>query len=416
MHKLFDLSITRKILHYPLMLCGSIGSLLILTLLWLISPIIKIRMGALIGQRIGHLALNTDLFFRKQQLHHENKRIITIFIVGRVANQQLLKMWKRHAIIIQSQLIRGLFEYSRWIWEKTHFYEPLDMFSNEYYEFNAAQPTLTFPQEEKIKGNNALREMGINPDKDWFVCILARDSAYLNKELGQQKDWSYHDYRNVDIDTYVLAIDHIVALGGFVIRMGYHVNKVLNYKHPKVIDYAIKGRTDFMDIFLAGNCRFFLGNNSGMIHVAQIFDRPQVGVNVAPPTSMVFGKNCLFIPKKIKNLASDEFISFKKFITESVSPNEFEFYSHGMLAKGWTYEDNSPEEILDVTVEMIERLEGRYHPTEEDTQLLNKYYSLYPKNHWAEKNKTPIGIKFLKENQKLFFEKEISLLDCDETA
>lgn len=408
--RLIELPHIRKILKYPISLLGSILSVFFLIILWLISPFIEIKVGGMIGQRLGHLALNTDLFFRKQQLDKSSKQFIPIFIIGRVANRQLLKMWKRQVIIIESRVLRGLFEYSRWIWEKTNFFEPLDMFSNEYPEFNLANPTLTFTEDEEKIGKEFLRKIGIHPEKDWFVCIFARDPEYLKNEFGLQKDWSYHDYRNADIETYKLAIDYIVGLGGFVIRMGQHVNKALNYDHPHVIDYALTLRTDFMDIYLSSKCRFVLGNTSGIGDLPMIFDRPRICANTAPPTVPPFGKNCLYIPKKIKNLESKQYVTFSRFIEETIAPTTaFEFRGDCFAEKGWEYEDNTAEEILDLTVEMVERLEGRFSLTAEEENLFNCYYQLFPKNHWAQKNKTPIGRVFLRQHQHLFFEAKVPL-------
>jgi putative glycosyltransferase (TIGR04372 family) len=405
--KYFDLPVVRKILKPFMKVFGVILSAFIIMALWFISPFVKVKVAGLIGQRLGHFAMNTDLYFRRCQLNPEMRKVLPIFIVGSVANRQLLTMWKRHAVIIESRLLRGLFEYSTWLWKKTKFYEPLEMFSNEYREFNQTNKILAFTKEEESKGKSCLKGMGIDPDKHWYVCIFTRDSLYLEKEFGLQKDWSYHDFRDADINTLKLAIDYIVGLGGFVIRMGHHVKKPLDYDHPQVIDYATTSRSDFMDIYLVANCRFFAGSPSGIHDVALIFDRPQLSLH-APPTYPAFGKNCLFIPKKIKSLDGSRYMSYADFIEKTRSRyNGFELYGHEMEARGWVYEENSAEEVLGAVMEMIERLENRFYPTKEDIELLGNYYNLYPKDHKTAQILTPIGRNFLKSNSELFFDKTL---------
>ncbi len=406
-NKILDKSNVRKVLKYPILIVGFLLSLVTWTVLFILSPIIRIKIGGLIGQRIGHLALNTELYFRQKKLNAESmKKTTPIFIVGRVANRQLINMWKRHAIIIESRTLRALFESSLKFWERTGFYEPLEMLSTEYYEFNATEPTLKFTQDEEIKGKAILKSMGINLDKNWYVCIYARDSNYLKTKFGFQQDWSYHDYRNADIDTYKLAIDYIVSLGGFVIRVGQHVNKALNYEHTQVIDYSLTQRTDFMDIFLIANCRFFLGSPAGIGDVSTIFNRPQLCVNAAPPTRPPMGKGSMFIPKKLREIKSKQFVKYKDFFEASKNNIRLEYFGQAVISKGWEYVDNSAQEILDATIEMIQQLDGFVEPTKEDVELLQKYYDWIPEDHWSKSYRIPIAVSFVRQNLNLYFDKK----------
>jgi len=65
-------------------------------------------------------------------------------------------------------------------------------------------------------------------------------------------------------------------------------------------------------------------------------------------------------------------------------------------------EDNSEQEICDVTQEMIERLEGTFKQDKEDRIRVEKYFDLFPADHWAAGVKTPIGRDFLRNNWHLF--------------
>ncbi|HEY4491049.1 MAG TPA: hypothetical protein VI958_03570, partial [Acidobacteriota bacterium] len=65
----------------------------------LLLPIKRIRLGIFPTERIGHLALNPDLFCRKQWLRNGADADLEIFIAGNPANEQLLTMWRRKLVI-----------------------------------------------------------------------------------------------------------------------------------------------------------------------------------------------------------------------------------------------------------------------------------------------------------------------------
>ena len=65
--------------------------------------------------------------------------------------------------------------------------------------------------------------MGIE-DKDKFICLYVRDKKYLKTQFSNN-DWSYHDYRNADIDNFMLAAEKLTKIGYFVIRIGSMVEK-----------------------------------------------------------------------------------------------------------------------------------------------------------------------------------------------
>lgn len=402
----FRPSLIRYGYTYPMTVAGVVLSAIAMGVFWLLYPVVNIRVAGMISQRIGHFACNTDLFFRRRQIHGIPVRTFTIFLAGSVSNRQLMTMWKRYLFIIESRLLRGLFHHSEWLWQKTRFYDPLEWNSNEYHEFHAARRTLSFTPLEEERGRDSLRKMGLDPDTDWFVCIYARDAAYMNnifaKKAFNKRDWSYHDYRNADIDTFRQAIQYIVDRGGYVFRMGHHVEKPLGFKHERVIDYAITSRDDFMDIYLMAHCRFVLGTTSGICDVAMIFDVPRICVNTAPPYVPPYSKNCVFIPKKIRRAGTGRWVPFSEFILktkELLTP--MLWYSHAFAKEGYEYVDNSEEEILAVTREMMERLEGGFRTDEMDQKLQETYFGLFPDDHWAASIKTPMGRDFIRDNRAL---------------
>ena len=64
----------------------------------LIRPWLLVRLGNLISTRIGHFALNTELYLceYKAGINTPNQRHLDIFFMGKpICNQQLAIMWRR---------------------------------------------------------------------------------------------------------------------------------------------------------------------------------------------------------------------------------------------------------------------------------------------------------------------------------
>ena len=151
----------------PLGLFFSIPTIFIL---WLLKPFIWIKVGFLICERIGHLALNTDIFLRRRQLGIYPDGPFYCFLCNphNLANRQLLNMWKRVIPVVEGRVLSWLYYGMLPILKKTPFYQGLPMDSNEYYEFNNAKPSLYFTPEEMNKGRNLLYKLNVDFKKEKF--------------------------------------------------------------------------------------------------------------------------------------------------------------------------------------------------------------------------------------------------------
>ena len=311
-------------------------------------------------------------------------------------------MWKRVIPVCESRVLSWLYYGMLPIFKKTPFYQDLPIDSNEYYEFNNAIPSLYFTPEEMNKGRNLLHKLNVDSEKEKFVCIFARDDAYLRQTLPSNKyftSWDYHDARNADINNLIETAKYLISKGFVVIRVGSIVNKPINFSHEKLIDYPYSiHQSDFMDIFLMVNCEFVISSGfSGLTDVAAISDTPMLVVNIGEFGYAPFAKNCLYIPKKYKYLNTDNFLHFKDAL------NLGEFWQNP-TDHGLELEENSPEDILEVTQEMLERMENKFSYSLDSEKLIQAYHKLWGESNVnGRSNKTPIGIEWLKKNQALYF-------------
>jgi putative glycosyltransferase (TIGR04372 family) len=362
-------------------------------LVWLIllmwSQFRLVKIGFLYRERLGHLALNTDLYLRRRYLGLIPSNETHIFLVYRPANKQLVRMFSRRMTIVNSEFVAKLLSPISLF--RSRFWIPLPFFGNEYPEFNAAPPQISFTEDEIERGRALLTKIGLGQD-DWYACIFARDHKYY-KAFSPNTDVTFSDHRNADIDTYALAIREILKAGGWVIRMGSCVEKPLAFRHPRVIDYATNWRDDFADVFITAHARFYVGTTSGASDLSVLFDVPFVGVNYVPVGCAPIGKASIYIPKRIIHAADGRQVSMREQylafpgnqVSAAVVPERV------LAERGWIFRDNTAEEIRDVVVELMQRLDNCYVESEACRSARASYDRVLPKENFHRPNKSPIG-------------------------
>ncbi len=394
-------AIAWKFMSVGLRFLGLLCAVPTVLILWVLKPIFWLKVGRLVGTRIGHLALNTDLFLRRRQLGIYPDGPFYCFICDstQLANCQLLTMFKRVIPVCKSRALNLVFLGMLPLLKKTPFYQDLPLNSNEYYEFKNAEPSLYFTPEEIEKGRKLLSQMNVDLERDEFVCIFARDDAYL-KNFNPHQNWEYHNTRNSDIDNLIPTAKYLIEKGFVVIRTGSIVKKPISFYHEKMIDYPYSGhQNDFLDIFLLAHCKLTIASGvSGYCNIANIFDKPLLEVNASEcPVYIPFGKDCLYIPKKYNYRNTNDYLHFEESL--KLGPYWYNPSNFGLEA-----EENSSQDILEATEEMLARLEGKFRYAHESKTLIQAYHKLWHESGVAGSSiKTPIGIAWLKKNRDLYF-------------
>ena len=385
----------------------------VLLVLRLIRPWLLVRSGGLISTRIGHFAANTEMYLCEQDadINVPKQRYIDLFFMGRpICNCQLAKMWKRTLTVWPSSILAKIYRVNHIIpGGSIHEIGSNTQVDRDVHNLlDKQEPHLFFTKEEEIRGKETLRQMGITP-QDKFVYLIVRDSLYISNEYpGSSWDSGYHSYRDSNIDNYQLAVETLAELGYFVFRMGKHVKNTLRSNHPKVIDYATNGmRSDFMDIYLGAKCEFCISTGLGLDTVpAWGFRRPTIFTNLLPTG---------YLPT-----FSDKFILTTKRHILSGQQRELtlsEIFSHrvGFCMRTSNYEtkgidliENTPEEIRDVVMEMVDRLNGNWLAHEDDEVLQQRFWEIFPTDGVDAHQGNPLhgeirahfGANFLRNNRE----------------
>jgi len=373
-----------------------------------LRPLVLVRFGQLFSLPIGMFAGQTELYLCQRDAGLHPKRTIDIFHNGyEISNQQLKTMWERKLHV--SPLVRPLSRANNLLpGGRSHV---LTLAGDADYDelMPKSRVHLSFTPEEERQGQAGLRDLGL-PDGAPFVCIYGRDTGYKGRDTGHKwssflnRDEKLHGYRNVSIHNYLPAAEELARRGYFVIRMGAVVNEALRTTNPMIIDYATKGRSDFMDMYLCANCRFFLGCTGGLTVVPRIFRRPVIFANFVPLFSdHLFHITCvpngLVIPKKLWLRDERRFFTFRELVETRTDP--FPGAEAHFQRIGVDVIENTPEELLAVSVEADERLNGTWQTTEEDEELQQRLWSLLNMIRPNQEFWPRMGAEFLRQNREL---------------
>ena len=380
----------------------SLGlAILPVLLVRMLRPIVLIRFGWLRSERIGHFAVETEFYLCERDAGLQDTRAVDIFYYrSKVCNQQLKRMFERALHI--SPFVRPLCRLNRILpGGKKH---TVNIITRDGYDtidvlglVARTRPHFSFTEEEEQLGRAALHQLGIQ-DGTPFVCFHARDPAYLDAWLPNG-DWRYHDYRDSSIHNHVPAAEALAHRGYFAIRMGAVVKEALDTTNPMIIDYATRNRTDFLDIYLGAKCRFFICDNTGIVHIARLFRRPVAWVNFIPvETAHLWCPDELFIPKKLWLRKEGRFMTFREIFESGVRRLGLSEQYHRL---GIEPIENTPEEITSLVLEMDERLKGTWQSAEEDEELQQCFWSLSEPSESNRVFLSRIGAEFLRQNRHL---------------
>src|ERR1017187_3088803 len=183
----------------------------------LAKPWLLVRLCGLVSVRIGHFAANTELTLCEQDAGinmPKKQRSLDFFYMAYrpICNHQLATMWRRNLRVWPTWLLDPIARLNRLIpGGAVH-----DIGNNTQHDrdvhnlLDRFPPHLQFTVSEESRGEAGLRRIGI-PVGSPFVCLIVRDSAYL--ESHQSGNWDYHNYRDSNIQNYVQAAEELANRG-----------------------------------------------------------------------------------------------------------------------------------------------------------------------------------------------------------
>jgi len=393
--------ILRKIISLILLFLSALLTLPIIIFLRLIRPFLCVRFGPIRSDAIGNSIFYLNYYLTKKEL--DNLKTIDLFYFDHpnFPNAQWALMARRYVRI--NQLFYYFDRMNNFLpGGRDHFINPVyDDLDGLLYRSNQQ---FKFTEEEETKGRKYLQDLGLSP-KDKFVTLITRDSSYKECFYGDDvQDFSYHNYRNSDINRYKKASVELAKRGYWVLRMGKKVSQKFEVDSPFVQDYAnSEYQSDFLDIWLMAKCNFCITTGTGTDMIASIFRRPVLYVNFIPISNITNFLPSTTIPKKL---------IWKDKNKTLLTLNEMLLHNYNTSIE---YNDAfidivelDPREINEAVMEMVDRIEGNINDNEESIKLQYHFWSIFKSSEYYNSNPSwfapgvRIGNAFLKGNKSWF--------------
>jgi putative glycosyltransferase (TIGR04372 family) len=299
-----------------------------------------------------------------------------------VANRFLLDQWRPHMRVVERAVDLPLPRAQLETLEYTLLGPRLDdgttaarwpLAAETYRRWHAEgrRPLLTLGDETVRRGWSVLESVGV-PRDAWFVALHVREAA------SKAQHAQLHNVLNARVEDYFPAIAEITRRGGWVIALGDPkmtplppLAQVLDYRHSRV-------RSEWMDIFLCAQARFFLGTSSGPAYVPPLYGVPGVLTNWWPHAQKPWHPTDIFLPKLYRRTPGGPFMTLAESLKEPFGYcNSTRYLSEN---QGVTVEDNDPEDIRLAVVEMFDRLAGRADTDMEASTLRARANEIYARN------------------------------------
>ena len=240
-----------------------------------------------------------------------------------------------------------------------------ELMDRSFNSWAQGEGLLSLDPSTQAKGDAFLADIGFAPDRP-FVTLHVRQHDHGKGARSTVRD--------CDIQTYLPAIQTLVAEGYSVVRLGDPSMTRLP-DMPGVFDYAhFADRQDWLDIYFAANCHFHIGSSSGMSYVPILFNRPtlftnmqMMGVIGSPLVSTIF--------KRLRRIDGSHvpFSDIAKLCR--FAQNEADYETMSIYS-----EDNSADEILQAVRYMLHKVE--HGVTEVEAARLSKLHLIFQKHGW----------------------------------
>lgn len=360
----------------------------------LLKPIILFRFGILPYKRIGHLTIDVAIYFSKKEKFKKNKIFDVIgYSSKRSCNQKLIEVWKDKIYIFNNTFLIEIIKNSLELLTKSEDFtiklEGLDR------ERNYIEGTyITFTDEEINFCKKILKKLNIPSDKKW-VCIHNRDDQYLNTKfkIGNLVN-KKQSIRNFDVNDLIDCSVKLSKQGYYVIRVGSIQKSVFKTYDEKIIDYSYSNyKSDLLDIFLLSKCYFYLGSDSGIANVSVISNKYIGFINQTSYANFsFFVRNRITIYKKFYSKKLNRPLSIRE-----IFKNRLHILSYNDEIEKANIEliDNTPEEINELSVEIISRINNKWKYTKEEEFLQLRFRNVMKELFSDEKNLTKYSSKII---------------------
>jgi len=383
----------------------SIVASLVLGMFSLYRPV-KILLLRCERSKVSFVIEDLELSLRIESFNSKNrgskKPLIFAVLDCESPNLALTQMYDRVVPFFDDQkpFLRGILRYVTPILQIRRQYGPSKS-SNRLSIWSTEAPSLIFTKAEITAGRDMERRM-FGEKRAQFVCLgIAESTYYQTKNLNEHDVDAQTDLYACmpNIESYFDCSKFLTAQGIQTIRMGQFVESPLkDSAREDLIDYASTMRSEFGDVWLLSNCKFVVAGGTGIYWISSAMNLPTVLTDSYSIYNTTFGPNDLVLPQLAKSKRTNKLLPFKWMIenrqwaqNRKLIENEVEIIK------------NTSQEISEVVSEMNERIDQKWHESNEDRELQDRFRKLIKSMvpEWRTQPGVRIGAAFLRRYKEL---------------
>ena len=374
-------------------------------LLRVLRPIVTIRFRNLPADEIGPLTVVSQHYLRIKETQQKKRQCDFWYLKDsvKVSNDYMLNFVKSQIKIHRSRFIELVAAISEKLPGAQHHQIESEI---RITLLEGVGKKLKLPQKDRDSSSEYVKKIGIDPQKE-FIALMVRDGAYKSDivQANTQVRTDKEIYRNQDVNDYLQVAEKFASMNVQIVRMGAKVERPFTSNSPLIIDYASTGmRTEAADIYLASECAMCISTNLGFDHIAAMSGKLRVITNQALiiQASTLFYSTDVFILQRFIERSSGRLLTLSESLQFAEIRN-LDWY-HKVIDRGLDFVRNTPEEILEVSLEGWQRSKGQWVDSPEGLELQAKYWHIYdtffPEHKDRFLNGRPhVGTSFLRNNK-----------------
>jgi len=374
-------------------------------LLRVLRPIVTIRFRNLPADEIGPLTVVSQHYLRIKETQQKKRQLDFWYLKDsvKVSNDYMLNFVKSQIKVRRSRFIELVAAISEKLPGAQHHQIESEI---RITLLEGVGKKLKLPQKDRDSSSEYVKKIGIDPQKE-FIALMVRDGAYKSDivQANTQVRTDKEIYRNQDINDYLQVAEKFASMNVQIVRMGAKVERPFTSNSPLIIDYASTGmRTEAADIYLASECAMCISTNLGFDHIAAMSGKLRVITNQALiiQASTLFYSTDVFILQRFIERSSGRLLTLSESLQFAEIRN-LDWY-HKVIDRGLDFVRNTPEEILEASLEGWQRSKGQWVDSPEGLELQAKYWHIYdtffPEHKDRFLNGRPhVGTSFLRNNK-----------------
>jgi len=374
-------------------------------LLRVLRPIVTIRFRNLPADEIGPLTVVSQHYLRIKETQQKKRQCDFWYLKDsvKVSNDYMLSFVKSQVKVHSSRFIELVAAISEKLPGAQHHQIESEI---RITLLEGVGKKLKLPQKDCDSSSGYVKKIGIDPQKE-FIALMVRDGAYKSDivQANTQVRTDKEIYRNQNINDYLQVAEKFASMNVQIVRMGAKVERPFTSNSPLIIDYASTGmRTEAADIYLASECAMCISTNLGFDHIAAMSGKLRVITNQALiiQASTLFYSTDVFILQRFIERSSGRLLTLSESLQVAEIRN-LDWY-HKVIDRGLDFVRNTPEEILEASLEGWQRSKGQWVDSPEGLELQAKYWHIYdtffPEHKDRFLNGRPhVGASFLRNNK-----------------